>query len=318
MQKILITGISGFAGSFLAEDLVAGGHTVHGTFLTDKTSKNLDSIKDQIHLHQLNLLDAQDVERLVAEIKPDVIFHLAALTSPSESFSDPARVINNNIAGELYLLDAVRKIDFRPRILIASSAEVYGIVRPSELPVNEKAELRPGSPYAVSKIAQDFLALQYQLSYDMATIRVRPFNHIGPRQAPIFVVASFASQIAAIEAGKQKPVLMVGNLDAKRDFTDVRDMVRAYQLLIEKGEKGEVYNVGSGISYRIKDILGMLISFSSTKIEVRVDPAKLRPSDAPDIYSDNTKIKNITDWMPTIPLEQTLRETLEYWRQNVV
>lgn len=316
MGKILVTGITGFAGSYLAEDLVAAGHDVHGTFLNDNTNKNLDIVKDKVQLHKLNILDAKHVEKLVAEIRPNVIYHLAAFTSPAESFKDPEKVINNNITGELYLLDAVSNTKTETRVLITSSAEVYGMVKQSDLPVNEKTELRPGSPYAVSKIAQDYLALQYHFSHGLDTIRVRPFNHIGPRQAPAFVVASFAKQIADIEKGKQEPILTVGNLDAKRDFTDVRDMVKAYQALIEKGENGEVYNIGSGVSHRIQEILDSLISLSEVKIEIKEDPAKLRPSDTPDIYSDNTKLEQTTGWKPTIPLAKTLQDTLNYWRET--
>lgn len=318
MKKIFITGISGFAGSFLAEDLVAEGYEVYGTFLTDATNKNLDSVKDKVHLYRLNLLDAQDVGKIISEIKPNIIYHLAALTSPSESFQDPSRIINNNISGELYLFDAVKNAGIQARILITSSAEVYGMVKPEFLPINETTELRPGSPYAVSKIAQDYLALQYHLSYGMDIIRVRPFNHIGPRQTTQFAVSSFARQIAGIEKGLQEPVLTVGNLDAKRDFTDVRDMVKAYQLLVEKGEAGEVYNVGSGVSHKIKDILNKLILLSNKKIEVITDPTKFRPNDIPDMRSDNSKLEKLTGWRPTILLEQTLKDTLEYWRQVVV
>lgn len=315
MKKALVTGISGFAGSFLAELLLEQGYEVHGTHISDDV-KNLDHIKDKLHLHKLNLLDKSDVEKYVLSVSPDVIFHLAALTSPAESFKEPEKVFTNNIAAQIHLLETVRQNSISPRILIIGSAEEYGMISPDDLPINEKTELRPGSPYAVSKIAQDFLALQYFLSYGMDIVRVRPFNHIGPRQAPAFVVASFAKQIVEIENSKATKI-QVGNLDAKRDFTDVRDMVKAYLLLSEKGQSGEVYNVGSGKSYRIGDILDMLSSLSTAKIEIEVDPARLRPSDTPDIRSSNHKIESETGWRPEISIEQTLKDTLDYFRQNV-
>lgn len=314
-KKALVTGISGFAGSFLAEALLKNNYTVHGTHLSSNTS-NIEHIKHEVMLHKVDLMSKEETAKCIQEIKPDYIFHLAALTSPAQSFKEPEKVLTGNITGQMNIFEAVRTQDLDPRILITSSAEVYGMVGPSDLPVDENVSLRPGSPYAVSKIAQDFLGLQYHLSYGMKVVRVRPFNHVGPRQAPQFVVASFASQIADIEKGKQKPVLTVGNLDAKRDFTDVRDMVRAYIEILEKGEPGEVYNIGSGKSHRIKDILDMLISLSSVEIEVELDPGKLRPSDVPDIYSNNGKIEGVTLWRPEIKLEDTLKDTLDYYRKN--
>lgn len=314
-KKALVTGISGFAGSFLAEELLRNNYTVFGTHLTPDIS-NIEHIRHDISLYKVDLLNKDQTVKCIQDIKPDYIFHLAALTSPAQSFKEPEKVLTGNITGQMNIFEAVRMEDLDPRILITSSAEVYGMVAPSDLPVDEDVNLRPGSPYAVSKIAQDFLALQYNLSYGMKVVRVRPFNHVGPRQAPQFVVASFASQIADIEKGKQKPVLTVGNLDAKRDFTDVRDMVKAYIAILEKGKFGEVYNIGSGKSHRIKDILDMLISLSTVEISVELDPGKLRPSDIPDIYSNNAKIEAVTSWRPEIKLEDTLKDTLDYYRKN--
>ncbi|HMS22524.1 MAG TPA: GDP-mannose 4,6-dehydratase [Candidatus Levybacteria bacterium] len=316
MKKAFITGVSGFAGSFLAEVLLTEGVEVHGTHISSDT-KNIDHIKNRVHLHKLDLLEREKVQKCIEEVQPDTIYHLAALTSPAESFSKPETVFINNVTAQIHLLEAVRLSEGTPRIMIISSAEVYGIVNSSDLPISENIQLRPGSPYAVSKIAQDYLGLQYFLSYGMDIVRVRPFNHIGPRQSASFVVSSFAKQIAEAEKKKNGQEILVGNLDAKRDFTDVRDMVRAYSLLAEKGKSGEVYNIGSGVSHRISDILGKLLSFSYEKIEIKVDPSRMRPSDVPDIRSDNTKIKNATNWVPHIKLDQTLKDTLDYWRDNV-
>lgn len=316
MKKALITGISGFAGSFLAELLLNNGYEVHGTHISDDLG-NVADIEERLYLYRVNLLHKKEVEDCIFSVSPDVVFHLAALTSPAESFREPEKIVTNNIIAEINLLEAARVNNISLRIIITSSAEVYGLVKPEDLPVNEDTALRPGSPYAVSKIAQDFLGLQYKLSYGMDIVRARPFNHIGPRQSPDFVVSAFAKQIAQIEAKKIPPSIKVGNLDAKRDFTDVRDMVNAYLLLAQKGESGEVYNIGSGKSHKISDLLKMLLALSNVKINVDVDPAKLRPSDTPDIYTSIEKINKATGWRPTIPLEQTLKDTLDYFRSNV-
>lgn len=314
-MKILITGISGFAGSFLAELLLKNPENeVFGTYLTEESINRLPEVKGKIKGFSLDLLESEKTEKIIQEVKPDCIFHLAALTSPAESFNNPSQVIVNNIQSQISILEGVRKAGLKTKILITSSAEVYGAVDAGDLPIDEETSLRPTSPYAVSKIAQDFLALQYYLSYKMDIIRIRPFNHIGPRQAPVFVVSSFAKKIADIEKGKTEPVLTVGNLESKRDFTDVRDMVKAYVLLAEKGKSGQVYNIGSGVSHKISDILGKLLSLSDKKIEVSVDQALMRPSDTPDLYADITKIKNETGWSSEIPIETSLKDTLDYWR----
>ncbi len=314
-MKALITGISGFAGSFLAELLLENGYDVHGTHVSDNVN-NINSIKKSIQLKKLNLLNKQDVEHYIFSTPFDVIFHLAALTSPAESFNEPFKVFANNISGQINLLEAVRLSSFSPRILITSSAEVYGLVQDKDLPIDEKTELRPASPYAVSKIAQDYLGFQYFLSFGMDIVRVRPFNHVGPRQSSQFVVASFAQQIAQIEKNHGEKTLKVGNLEAKRDFTDVRDMVRAYLQLSEKGKAGDVYNIGSGKSHKISEILDMLLSYSDEHITIEVDPGRMRPSDVSNIRANNRKIEDETSWKPEVSLEKTLLDTLNYWRQE--
>ena len=319
MKNILITGISGFAGSFLAEYLVLQNKgKISGTYLEEQSLKNVEKIKTRINLFKLNLTNEKKVLNIVKEVKPDFVFHLAALTSPKESFDNPFETIENNVKAELNLLEAVRKLkQLNTRILVISSAEVYGIVEKKDLPIDEDTKLMPASPYAVSKITQDFLALQYFLSYSIKTIRVRPFNHIGPRQTPYFVVSAFAKKIAEIEKGKADNILFVVNLDSKRDFTDVRDMVAAYSLAIEKGEGGEVYNIGSGKSYTISQILDKMLSLSKTKIKIRVDESLLRPSDNPDLVCDRTKFTNLAGWKPEILIDKTLKDTLDYWR-NII
>jgi len=319
MRKVLITGISGFAGSYLAEYLVSKNeYDIYGTYLFEESKINLSTVKDAVKLIKVDLSLDSEVFNLIEEVRPSLIFHLAALTSPSDSFKNPVQTLTNNISLQINLLEAVKKNKlFNTRILIVSSADIYGLVNVQDLPIDEETKLMPMSPYSVSKIAQDYLGLTYYLSYGLKTVRVRPFNHIGPRQSHHFVVASFAKQIAEIEKGKKKPILSVGNIEAKRDFTNVKDVVRAYDLAIEKGEIGEVYNIGSGISYKISDILNILISMSKVKIKIEKDKTLMRPGDNPELVCDPTKFVKLTNWKPMIPIETTLKDTLDYWR-NII
>lgn len=315
MKKVFITGASGFAGGFLAEYLLSQGeYEIYGTYL-DEESISKSPLKGKIQFHRVDLLEASAVASLIATIMPDYIFHLAAATSPAASFKHPAETFNTNITAEVNLFEALRGNNLTSaRIVIASSSEIYGYVKPEDIPVDENTPHRPANPYAVSKIAQDYLGFQYNLSYKIPIIRARPFNHVGPRQSPAFVVADFAKQIAEIEKGTRDAVIRVGNLEAKRDFTDVRDIVRAYVLLIEKGIPGEAYNIGSGISRSARQILDMLLSLSTKKITIEQDPAKMRPSDIPDIVCDNRKLTSLTGWKPEIPFTTTVENTLDYWR----
>jgi GDP-4-dehydro-6-deoxy-D-mannose reductase len=319
MKKVLITGITGFAGSYLAQNLLrAGEYDVSGTFLFEKSLNNVEQIKNKLNLIRADLSEEKSVFKIIEDVRPDMIFHLAALTSPADSFKNPIATLNNNISLQVNLLEAVRRFNLLDtKILITSSADIYGRVTKEDLPIDEETPLMPTNPYSVSKIAQDFLGLSYFLSYKLKIIRVRPFNHIGPRQSPNFAVSSFAKQIAEIEKNKKEPILSVGNLEAKRDFTDVRDMVNAYVLAIKKGNDGDVYNLGSGVSYKMADILNKLISLSCAKIEIRIDKAKLRPSDNPELTCDSSKFNKLTDWQPLISLEKTLKDTLDYWR-NII
>jgi GDP-4-dehydro-6-deoxy-D-mannose reductase len=319
MKKILVTGATGFAGSHLLRHLsVLGSYELFGTYLTDDSLKNVSDISQKINFEKLDISLTDKVEDLILKIKPDHVFHLAAMASSAKSFEDPRGTLVSNIETELNILEGVRKANsLSTRILIVSSAEIYGKVNKDNNPLNEDAPFNPTSSYAVSKIAQDFLGLQYFLTYNLKTIRVRPFNHIGPGQAAGFVVADFAKKIVQIEKGEIEPILKVGNLETKRDFTDVRDMVRAYELLMEKGEPGEVYNIGSGVSYKIFDILEKLVALSKTKIKIEIDKTLFRPVDNPELYCDSSKMKQITNWEPTILIEKTLKDTLDYFR-NII
>jgi GDP-4-dehydro-6-deoxy-D-mannose reductase len=318
-KKILITGVSGFVGSHLLDVLAdTNQDSLFGTYFTQKSLENLGNNRDKIDLQKVDLRNEKEVHELISKIKPDAVYHLAAFTSPANSLSSPNETIINNITSQVNILEGMKKNNLiNSRILVVSSAEVYGDIKESDLPIDEETPFNPTNPYAVSKLAQDFLGRQYFLSYGLQAIRVRPFNHIGPRQSPNFVVSSFAKYIAEIEKGKRAAVIPVGNLEARRDFTDVIDVIRAYVLLMEKGIAGDVYNIGSGKSYKISDILDKLISYSNIKVKIETDKSLLRSIDKPDLICDATKLKEITGWTPTIPIERTLKETLDYWR-NII
>ena len=320
MKKVFITGISGFAGSHLAEYLLSKKeYDVSGTYLLEESVKrNLGTIKNNLDLIRVDLINNKKVFEIIKSVKPDYVFHLAALPYTGTSFKAPFLTMKNNIASQMNILSAIKDNNlFNTKILVVSSGEIYGLIEKKDLPIDEETKFMPTSPYSVSKITQDFMGLQYFLSYKLKVIRVRPFNHIGPRQSPSFVVSSIAKSIAEIEKGKRKPVISVGNLSAKRDFTDVRDMVNADTLAIEKGKIGEVYNIGSGRSYRISEVLENLLKLSKIKIKIRVNKNLLRPVDIPELLCDATKFKKITNWKPKIDMSTTLKDTLDYWRMIV-
>ncbi|MBC7254355.1 MAG: GDP-mannose 4,6-dehydratase [Actinobacteria bacterium] len=317
-MRILITGITGFVGSHLAEyALSRGGVEVYGTVRWRSRMENIEGILDRVHLVDCDLRDAVAVRKTLEEIKPEYIFHLAAQSYVPTSWKAPAETLFTNIISELNLLEAMRDLDLEARIHVAGSSEEYGLVFEHETPITEDNPLRPLSPYAVSKVAQDMLAYQYHRSYGLYTVRTRAFNHEGPRRGHVFVTSNFAKQIAEIEKGKKEPVIEVGNLNARRDFTDVRDMVKAYWLALQKGEPGEVYNIGSGRAVTIREMLDILLSFTDLEIEVRPVPERMRPSDVELLVCDCSKFRALTGWKPEIPLEKTLKDTLDYWRERV-
>ena len=314
--RALITGISGFVGSHLAEYLLE--HTdwqVAGTVYGPED--NIEHLRDRLELYPAELSELETVTSVIEQAEPDYIFHLAAQPLVSLSRRDPWATLANNIRLQLNILEAVARLGSTTRILVVGSSEEYGLVQPDELPIKETNPLRPTSPYAVSKVAQDMLGLQYHLSHKLFTVRVRPFNHIGPRQRLGFVAPDFARQIAEAEAGLQGPVIQVGNLEPQRDFSDVRDVVRGYHLLITQGEPGEVYNLGSEQARSVRELLEKLMAMSKVPITIEQDPERLRPTDVPVMVSDCTKIRGQTGWRPRISFEQSLQDVLDYWREQV-
>ena len=342
-MRVLITGITGFAGSHLAEYILANHPDVaiYGTYRWRSRMENLETLvnkgvvdtvegrfsatagqgdearKGRVTLLHCELTDAGAVEKLITSVQPHRIFHLAAQSFVQSSFDEPAATFFTNVQGELNLFEAIRRHDTKIRIQIAGSSEEYGLVHPDEVPMKETNPLRPLSPYAVSKVAQDKLAYQYFKSYGLHTVVTRGFNHAGPRRGHVFATGTFARQIALIEAGRHEPVIYVGDLTSKRDFTDVRDIVRAYWLALEKAEAGEVYNVGRGRTWTMGEMLNILLSHSTVKIRTQQDPARLRPSDVMILWADASKFQKATGWEPKIPFETTLRDELDHWRELV-
>ncbi len=316
-MRVLITGAGGFVGGHLVEHLLTQPDlTLHASvYLPPGQNPRLDG--RPIVQHHTDLRNADAVQSVIAEVRPDWVVHLAAQASVPQSFQDPWRTLENNIHAQVNLLQAILNEDLRPRTLIVSSAEVYGAAGGRTEPLDETFPFAPTNPYSVSKATQDLLGQQYYLSYQLPVIRVRPFNHIGPHQSSGFVATDFASQIAAIEAGQREPVMYVGNLSAERDFTDVRDVVLAYGALLRRGHAGEAYNVSSGRGYSIQYLLDTLLSYSTATIDVRQDPARMRPSDVPRRVGDFGKLHAHTGWQPVIPFEQSLLDILNDWRQRM-
>lgn len=321
INKVLITGITGFVGSHLAEYIIENHPDIQilGLARWRSPKDNIRSILGNITLEYGDLQDSFSLNTILTKYKPDVIFHLAAQSYVDFSFLSPIATLETNVIGTCNLLETVRELkhssDYDPIIHICSSSEVYGQVKEDEVPIDENVPLRPASPYAVSKVGEDMLAHQYWLSWGIKTIRTRMFTHTGPRRGDVFVVSNFAKQIAAIEAGLMPPVIKVGNLDSVRTFTDVRDAVKAYWLLVNMCESGEVYNIGGVETMTIGEMLDKLIGHSTAKdISIKVDPSRLRPSDVTLQIPCTDKFKNVTGWMPKIAFEKTMIDTLDYWR----
>ena len=348
MKKALITGIAGFVGRHLTEYLLSQNITVSGIVHPKHSISNIKILANRFTIFECDLQNSKSLGKIFEKSNFDYVFHLAAFSSPAQSYTQASQTLENNILGQLNLLEALAKIKSKAKILIVGSSEEYGSVDPQYLPVNESAPLAPISPYAVSKVAQDMLGLQFFLHHKLNTVRVRPFNHVGPGQSPAFVIPAFITQIVKLEKQGEGEI-KVGNLDTYRDFTDVRDIVKAYLVALEKGTSGEVYNIGSGKAYKIGDILNKLISLSSAKIKVVPDKKLIREGDVVKIYSerenpgihagderesakrgrenhgfravgiycDFKKFNNQTGWKPQISITKTLSDTMKYERNKL-
>jgi GDP-4-dehydro-6-deoxy-D-mannose reductase len=314
-RAALVTGAGGFVGRHLLAHLSAEGDGPLWGLTRPNPAEA--ALPVAVRLLQTDLLDREAVRADLAEARPGLVYHLAAQASVPESHDDPWGTLANNIGAQVNLLEAVRQLEPPARVLVVGSSEEYGRVRSDELPLSESAQLRPLSPYAVSKVTQDLLGYQYAAAYGLPIVRVRPFTHLGPGQDARFAASAFARQIARIEAGLQPPVLAVGNLDAERDLTDARDIVRAYRLALLQGEPGEVYNVGSGRTVSIRVLLDGLLALSACAIRVEVDPGRFRPVESAAQIADCRRLQARTGWRPLIPLQQTLADLLEDWRQRV-
>ncbi|HQE91316.1 MAG TPA: GDP-mannose 4,6-dehydratase [Anaerolineae bacterium] len=313
-MRILITGATGFVGSHLRRYFLT--HTdgeIVGTSYPDTPPPPEDPQRETLHF--LDLRDAEATRALLAQSPPDYIIHLAAQSHVPTSYQDPWGTLENNIRGQLNLLEGCKTLHLTPRTLVIGSGEEYGRAGAAELPLTENHPLRPENPYSVSKVAQDVLGYQYFISFGLPIIRMRPFNHVGPGQSVRFVLPAFASQVADIEAGRQTPVMRVGNLTPARDFTDVRDVVRAYHLALTRGVPGEVYNIASGTPRTIQSLVDYLITLATVPIRVEIDPQRYRPADVPVIYGSAAKLQRDTGWKPEIPFEQTIQDVLDEWRQ---
>jgi GDP-4-dehydro-6-deoxy-D-mannose reductase len=278
---------------------------------------NIKHIQDKLRLIETDIKDAHSMQKTIEDVEPDYVFHLAAQSFVPTSWKAPSETVGTNILGTLNLFEAIRNSNMDPRVQVAGSSEEYGMALPGELPIKETNPLRPLSPYAVSKVATDLLAYQYHQSYGLKIVRTRAFNHTGPRRGEPFVTSNFAKQIAEIEKGLQEPVMHVGNLNAQRDFTDVRDIVTAYWWSVQKCEFGEVYNICSGVAREIQSVLDILRDMTEVTVEVKQDPDRIRPSDVEILMCDCSKFKKITGWEPRIAFKDTMRDLLDYWRDLV-
>lgn len=322
-MRILLTGTAGFAGSHLADFLLGAAQSdlgdaeweVHG--VVHRHDWRIQHLRSRLGLHRGDLRNALWVDETIREVQPDCVMHLAAWSDVGGSWQQPWTTYELNIQCQLNLLQALQRRCPNCRTLVVTSNEVYGLLREQDLPVDEETPFRPNSPYGVSKVTQDMMALQYWNSHRLPTLRARSFNHVGPGQSDDFVASAFARQIAEIEAGLGEPVVSVGNLDAKRDFTDVRDVVRAYWLIVQAGKQGEAYNVGSGVAHSVRWVLETLLDLTPAKVQIVVDPDRLRPSDVPVSVCDNRKLVQATGWRPEFELRQSLQDLLDSWRRRI-
>lgn len=315
-MRVLVTGLTGFAGSHLVDDLLA--HTdweVWGTAFGPPTASGWND--PRVHVLDADLLDSQDLVRVMAVAQPELVFHLAGQSSVRDAWTHPWPTFETNVRMQLGLLQALHDRGNGVRMVTITSNEIYGAGAGEGSALDESAPFAPVNPYALSKVAQDLLAELYGRAYGLDVVRLRPFTHIGPRQSDAFVTGSFARQVAEIEAGRRPPVMLVGNLDAQRDLSDVRDIVQGYRLAALRGRTCAAYNLGSGVARSIRSVLDWFVSHAGVQVEVRPDPDRQRPADVPCTRCDASRARAELEWAPRIPFEQTLSDILGYWRAQV-
>ncbi|MDG3007681.1 GDP-mannose 4,6-dehydratase [Paludisphaera mucosa] len=319
-MRAFVTGISGFVGGHLAEHLLASGDQVAGVSASGRFPDDLAELARSVRIERLDLMDVDQAELadLLRRKQPEAIYHLAAQSNPRASFDDPRGTWALNLGGTLNLLSAVKEAGLapKPRVVIVGSGVCYGDPPPEFIPVTESCPLRPNNPYSASKAAADLLGVQMHLSDGLDVVMARPFNHAGPRQSPRYVLATLAHQVAEVEAGL-KDAVEVGNLDVVRDYTDVRDVVRAYRLLAQGGKAGEIYNLGTGRGLKLTDALDRFLALATKPIAVRIDPARVRAVDLPYLVADPSKLRAAVGWEPVFPIDQTLADMLADARRRV-
>lgn len=311
--RVFITGATGFVGSYVVEHYVRQGWDVHGTTHSPANEERSFGIT----LHSVDLRDATATIDLVSKVRPDVIHHLAGQSSVATSRRHPMDTMIDNISMQRYILDGALAAGNSPTVVVAGSADEYGFVREEENPIVEEQELRPTSPYALSKVAQDLMAHEYFLVHNLPVVRVRPFLQIGPRRSDTFIAGSFARQVAEVQLGIAPPVIDVGNIDQVRDLTDVRDVTTALALLADEGEPGSVYNIASGVGHSLRRLLTRMIETAGAEVDIRTDPSRLRKGEPPVFVGDATKLRRATGWQPEIPFDRSVDDTLDYWQHRI-
>jgi len=310
-KKVLITGSEGFAGQHLISELVNSGYEVYGTIFASDNNQN------KIKTFVCNIESPTEILSIITSLKPDAIFHLAGQPKPGLSFNIPQKTFQVNTIGTINLLEAVRSVpNYYPRIILIGTSEEHGIVSPECLPITENTPLNPINPYAISKTANWFLAKEYVKSFNFDIVYVTPFTHTGPGQGLGFLSPDVASQIVEIENGQKQPILETGDLSSRRDISDVRDVVRAYRFLMEKGQKGERYIISTGKSIPVSKIVKKLIKMSKVKIKLKIDNTRTRPTDIPDLIGSHEKLTKLTGWKPEITLDKTLEDLLDWYRNK--
>lgn len=322
MRKVLITGITGFVGSHLADYALEKGAKVYGLKRWNLSRlRNVAHLLDKVEFFDCDLTDPVGINKIIKKIKPDWIFHLAAESFVSPSWDHPSHYMDVNFKGTVNILEAIKETNINPKFFIPGSGEEYGEIPENEIPINENTLIRPVNPYAVSKVAQDYIGYVYFKSFGLNVIRTRAFNHEGPRRDNVFGIPWYAFQITRIEAGKQEPIIRVGHIEDRRNFTHIKDLVEAYWLAIEKCNPGELYLIGSDERdhiYTYREILNMLIEMSKVgKVKIIRDPKYVRLTSVPRLIGDTSKFRKLTGWKPKIAIDKILEDTLEYWRDFV-